>query len=202
LESLDDPIINLVKNYYDLSESTNDRYEKFGIAITDLRKQYIDALYAWKGKSIYPDANRTIRFSFGPVAGYSPADAVWYEPFTTLKGVIEKNTGVEPFDMPVELETLYKNKNYGEWMDPVLNDIPVAFTHICDQTGGSSGSPVLNAKGELIGISFDGNYEAMTSDWQYDNDIQRAISVDIRYVMFITEKLTGADHILKEIGIK
>ncbi len=202
LEELNDPFINLVKDSYNLSETVNDGYENFGIAITDLRKQYIDALYAWKGKSIYPDANRSIRFSYGPVAGYKPADAVWYEPFTTLKGVIDKNTGEEPFDMPAELETLYQNKNFGQWMDPVLKDIPVAFTHIVDQTGGSSGSPVLNAKGELIGISFDGNYEAMTSDWQYDNDIQRAISVDIRYVLFITEKLSGADHILEELGVK
>lgn len=202
LEKLDDPFISLVKDCYDLSDRVNDRYEKFGAAITELRKQYIDALYAWKGKSIYPDANRTIRFSYGPIAGYKPADAVWYEPFTTLKGVIDKNTGEEPFNMPIELEKLYQNKDYGQWMDPVLKDIPVAFTHIVDQTGGSSGSPVINAKGELIGISFDGNYEAMTSDWQYDNDIQRAISVDIRYVMFITEKLAGADHILKELDVK
>jgi hypothetical protein len=135
------------------------------------------------------------------VAGYKPADAVWYKPFTTLKGVIEKNTGEEPFNMPPALKPLYDNKEFGRWVDPDRGDMTVAFTHICDITGGNSGSPVLNGKGELIGIAFDGNYEAMTSDWQFDGDIQRSISVDIRYVMFITEKLAGADFILKEMGL-
>jgi hypothetical protein len=127
---------------------------------------------------------------------------VWYEPFTTLKGAIEKNTGESPFNLPQELLALAKNKNYGNWFDAQLNDVPVDFLSKLDDTGGSSGSPVMNADGEIIGIAFDGNYEAMTSDWQYDDDLQRGISVDIRYVLFVTEKLAGADFILKELGIQ
>ncbi|MBN1155373.1 S46 family peptidase [candidate division KSB1 bacterium] len=201
LEAENDPLINLVAAIYDEADEMSKSSEKFNAAITELRKQYIDALYSWKGSTLYPDANSTIRFTYGHVVGYDPADAVIYKPFTTLKGVIEKNTGVEPFDMPLKLEQLWKDRDFGRWMDPNLNDVPVDFTHRCDITGGNSGSAVMNGKGELIGLAFDGNYEAMSSDWQYDYDIQRTISVDIRYVMFITEKFTGADHLLKEMKV-
>ena len=95
---------------------------------------------------------------------------------------------------------LYENKDFGSYMDPKLKDVPIAFLHQCDITGGNSGSPVLNAKGELIGCAFDGNYEAMISDWQYDAVLQRTISVDIRYVMFVTEKFGNASFVLEEMG--
>ena len=95
-----------------------------------------------------------------------------------------------------------EKKEFGKWMDPELKDVRVAFTHRCDITGGNSGSAVMTAKGELIGLAFDGNYEAMTSDWQYDYDMQRTISVDIHYVMFITEKFADAGYLLEEMGVK
>ena len=176
--------------------------QKFNANVSFIRKEYMNAIYEWKGTGLYPDANGTIRFTFGPVSGYKPADAVWYYPFTTLKGVIEKNTGVEPFDAPAGLIDLYNKKDFGQWMNPELKDVPVAFTHICDITGGNSGSPVMNAKGEIIGIAFDGNYEAMISVWQYDYDLQRTISVDIHYVLFITEKFGKAGFILDEMEVK
>jgi len=202
LEALNDPFINLAKALYPEKEARQKRIEKLSANLTELRKKYIDALYAWKGMSLYPDANRSIRFSYGQVEGYQPRDAVYYEPFTTIKGMLEKDTGNEPFDMPQELKELYAKKDFGRWMDSDLMDVPIAFIHKVDSTGGSSGSPVLNAKGELVGILFDGNYESMTSDWQYDKDIQRSISVDIRFVMFVTEKLANAQNILEEMGIK
>jgi len=202
LEALDDPLVTLAARMYDEVEAYRKRTDKFNANIVGLRKEYIDALYEWKGEGLYPEANSTMRFTYGHVAGYKPADAIWYKPFTTLSGVIEKNTGKEPFDVPEKLIELWEKKDFGQWADPQLNDVPVAFTHRCDITGGNSGSPVMNARGELVGLAFDGNYEAMTSDWQYDYDIQRTISVDIKYVLFITEKFAGADYILKEMGLQ
>ncbi len=202
LEALDDPFINMGKSLYAEKEELRKRNEKFNANITELRKQYISALSKWKGETIYSDANRTIRFTYGNVEGYSPKDAVYYAPFTTFKGIVEKDTGKSPFDMPKALRQLYEKKDFGKWKDPILNDVPVDFLHKCDITGGNSGSPVLNANGELIGIAFDGNWEAMNSDWEFNEAKQRTISVDVRYVMFITEKLGKADRILKEVGLK
>lgn len=202
LEAMDDPFINLARDLYGESEAARKKAERFNANITQLRKRFIDALYDWKGKGLYPDANRTLRFSWGRVAGYRPRDAVWYKPFTYLAGAVEKDTGKEPFNLPPQLKILYQNKNFGSWTAPGVKDVPIAFTHKVDSTGGNSGSPVFNANGELVGILFDGNYEAMTGDWQYDDAIQRSISVDIRYVMFITEKLGGADFLLKELGLR
>jgi len=201
LEGLDDPLIKLASSIYDESRAVRETYNDFAIKIIDLRKQYLNAVYEWKGEAIYPDANGTIRFTAGNVKGYHPRDAVWYYPFTTLKGVIEKHNGEDPFNVPDGLQELGESKDYGKWADPLLEDVPVAFTHQVDITGGNSGSPVLNAKGEIVGVVFDGNYEALISDWQYDYDLQRCISVDIRYVLFITEKLAKANYILKEMGV-
>ncbi len=202
LEALNDPFIQMTKSLYPEREIVRENMRKANNTLDELRRKYVDALYAWHGQNLYPDANRTIRFSLGEVAGYDPRDAVSYKPFTTLQGMLEKDTGKEPFDMPAKLKELYKNKDFGQWSDPVLNTVPIAYTHKVDSTGGNSGSPVLNHKGELVGILFDGNYEAMTGDWQYDDKMQRSISVDIRYVMFIAEKLANAENILKEMGVK
>lgn len=200
LEALGDPLVTMAAKRYDETEAQQKRTQKFNANIISLRKEYIDALYEWKGEGLYPDANGTMRFTYGHVAGYRPADAVWYKPFTTLKGVVEKHTGEFPFDSPDKLNELWEKKDFGQWADSRLGDVPVGFTHRCDITGGNSGSPVMNAKGELVGLAFDGNYEAMTGDWQYDYDIQRTISVNIKYVLFIMEKFGGANHILKEMG--
>jgi V8-like Glu-specific endopeptidase len=143
-----------------------------------------------------------MRFTSGVVKGYAPQDAVWYFPFTTLKGVLQKERNEYPFDVADKLFELYDKKDFGNWVDPELEQVPVAFTSMCDITGGNSGSPIMNANGELIGLAFDGNYEAMISDWQYDYDLQRTISVDIRYVLFITDKFANAGYLLDEMGVK
>jgi len=201
LEALNDPFIKMAAAVYPMQEEINKTNEQFGARVGEIRKQYLQALYEWKGTGMYPDANSTMRFTYGPVRGYDPADAVTYHPFTFLKGVVEKNTGKEPFNAPEGLIALYNTKDFGRWMDPQRKDVPVAFIHMADITGGNSGSPVMNAKGEILGVVFDGNYEAMISDWQYDYEIQRTISVDIRYVMFILDKFSKADFLLKEMGI-
>jgi hypothetical protein len=201
LEMLDDPFIGIAAAIYPVSEESGDISEAFGANVTALRKEYVEALYEWKGSALYPDASSTIRFTWGPIKGYKPADAVWYEPFTTLQGVVDKDTGTEPFDAPDALIKLEETKDFSRWSDPDLGDVPVAFLNQCDITGGNSGSPVMNARGEIIGIAFDGNWEAMTSNWQYDYALQRCIAVDFRYVLFITEKFGNAGFLLKEMGI-
>jgi V8-like Glu-specific endopeptidase len=201
LEELNDPFFKMAASLYPESEAIRINYQNFADNVTYLRKFYVEALFEWKGKGLYPDANNTMRLTYGNVKGYEPADAVLYFPFTTLKGVIAKNKDEEPFNAPQDLINLYNNKDFGKWINPKLNDVPVAFTHLGDITGGNSGSPVMNAKGELIGLAFDGNYEAMISDWQYDYDLQRVISVDIHYVLFITEKFAKAGFLLDEMGV-
>jgi len=202
IEKTEDLFIRLAAGIYPMSEEINKATVAFGANVTALRKDYMAALYEWKGTTMYPDANGTIRFTWGPVKGYKPADAIWYYPFTSLQGVLDKNTGIEPFDAPADLFSLEEKKDLGKWVDPELKDVPVAFLNQCDITGGNSGSPVLNAKGEIIGIAFDGNYEGLISDWQYDYVLQRCIAVDIRYVLFITEKFGKAGFLLEEMGLK
>jgi hypothetical protein len=202
LEAIDDPFIKMAMQLYPTGQDIQHTTQVFTANVTEIRKDYLDALFAWKGTNLYPDANGTIRFTSGRIKGYKPRNAVWYDPFTSLQGVVEKNTGTEPFNAPEGLVKLYKKKDFGNWMDPVLKDVPVAFLNTCDITGGNSGSPVMNAKGELAGVVFDGNYEAMISDWQYDADLQRAISCDIRYVLYITQKFGNAGFLIDEMQAK
>jgi hypothetical protein len=201
LQTLNDPFINMAYSIDPMAIEIQKTAEKFGNNVTELRKVYLDGLFEWKGTGMYPDANGTKRFTWGKIKGYRPADAVWYYPFTTLEGVVEKNTGVEPFNAPASLVDLYNKKDFGRWANPAMKDVQVAYLNQCDITGGNSGSPVLNAKGEICGVAFDGNYEAMISDWQYDFALQRCIAVDIHYVLFITEKVGKAGFLLDEMQI-
>ncbi|MFZ5516525.1 MAG: S46 family peptidase [Candidatus Zhuqueibacterota bacterium] len=201
INALNDPIIQLAAKLEEENKEMNDKYEAFVGAVFKLRPSLIRGIYEWKKGSLYPDANGTVRFTYGYVKGYNPRDAVSYNWNTTLKGVIEKDTGEEPFDNPVELTELYQKKDFGQYFDADLNDVPVNFLHDTDITGGNSGSPVLNGKGELIGVVFDGDYESMTSDFQFNPELTRTISVDVRYALFITEKLGKATHLLKEMNV-
>ena len=166
----------------------------------DARALYKSALMKMNDGRLAPDANGTLRFTYGPVMGYSPRDAVLYLPFTTLKGVIEKDTGVFPFNVPDKLKQLYDDKDYGKYADHGMNRMDACFLNTTNVTGGNSGSPTLNANGEQVGIIFDMTYESVTGDYFVIPELQRTISVDIRYVLFITEKFSGATHIIHEIG--
>ncbi len=193
-----------------LINSIMDRYEKklkkLKGRLLKVRPLYYKLLIDYKKSvnelNIYPDANSTLRLNFGIVKGYSPKDAVYYLPFTTLKGVIEKDTGKFPFDLDVRVVDTFNKKDYKEYIDPELNDVPVNFLTTNDTTGGNSGSPVLNAYGEVIGLLFDGNYESLSSDFYFNEEITRSICVDIRYVKFIADKVNNAKRVLKELEKK
>ena len=142
-----------------------------------------------------------MRVSVGEVKGYSPRDAVTYDFITTLDGLVEKNTGEEPFDPPAKLVELSKQKDYGAYVDERTGDVPVCFLSTVDVTGGNSGSAVLNGKGEIIGLVFDGNYEAISADYQFIPSLTRTIHVDSRYILFIIEKFAGAENLLEELTV-
>jgi len=166
------------------------------------KRLFVDGLLqSNKGKALCPDANSTLRLTYGSVGGYSPKDAVIYKHFTTLKGVMEKEDATNPeFVVPAKLKELYNNKDFGQYAD---NDgtLHTCFLTNSDITGGNSGSPVINGNGELIGAAFDGNSEAMSGDIDFEDNLQRCINVDIRYVLFIIEKYAGAQNLIDEMTI-
>jgi hypothetical protein len=200
MEDMRDPMIKFAKQYLEKFIPLETKYREFSEVVSGLRSDYIRALFEWKKEDLYADANRTIRFTFGDVSGYSPADAVKYSPITYLKGVIDKDTGKEPFAVPSKLRDLCKNRDFGSYADPTAGDVPVDFLHSVDTTGGNSGSPAFNGRGELVGVLFDGNYEAMTADYQYDPEITRSMSVDARYILFIMDKFSGAKYLIDEMN--
>jgi hypothetical protein len=143
-----------------------------------------------------------MRLTYGTVKGYRPRDAVSYGYMTTLAGVVEKHTGAEPFDCPKELLALRESMDFGVYEDAALGDVPVDFLSTCDITGGNSGSPIMNGKGECIGAAFDGNYESISSDYLFIKETTRSINVDSRYILFIMDKMSGARRLLDEMKVK
>lgn len=183
----------------------NAGYNTENIRITDAERLYMEGIIeqaAEKGKSIYPDANFTMRMTYGKVGGYQPADAVEYKYYTTTRGVLQKEKPNDyEFDVPAKLKTAILENNYGAYVDQQTGEMHVAFLSNNDITGGNSGSPIFNAKGELIGLAFDGNWEAMSGDIVFEPDLQRTINVDIRYVLFVMDKVGGAKRLIDELTI-
>jgi len=171
-------------------------------ALAKARQVYTAGLLEWKdGEPSYPDANFTMRYTYGTVGGYSPKDAVVYKHYTTLDGVMEKEDPDNwEFVVPEKLKELWKNKDYGQY-GTADGKMVTCFLSNNDITGGTSGSPIMNARGELIGLAFDGNWESMSSDVMFEPDLQRCINVDIRYVLFIIDKFGGAGHLVDEMDI-
>ncbi|MBI5370730.1 MAG: S46 family peptidase [Sphingobacteriales bacterium] len=155
-----------------------------------------------KAKMMYPDATFTMRVSYGNVKSYRPRDAVFYDYVTTSKGLLEKyKAGDYEFDLPANQIELLKKKDFGQYMDPTRKELVIGFITTNDITGGNSGSPVINGRGELIGLAFDGNYEALSHKLAFDKDLNRTICVDIRYVLWCIDKLGGGSNLIKELKL-
>lgn len=156
-----------------------------------------------KGMKRYPDANFTMRMTYGSIDGYEPADAVTFNYFTTTKGILEKEIpGDMEFDVPDKLKEAINNRDFGNYADAETGELIVNFLSNNDITGGNSGSPIFNAHGELLGLAFDGNWEAMSGDIVFEPELQRTINVDVRYMLFIMDKIGEADRLLREITIQ
>jgi hypothetical protein len=197
-----DPMIRFAKAVQEEKRALVSALKDFDFHFASERRMYVKGLLEMYGDQAgFPDANSTIRLTYGQVKGYSPRDAVYYQPQSTLDGVMEKEDPENwEFVVPQRLKELYDAHNFGAY--GISNGkMPVAFTATTHTTGGNSGSPVLNAKGELIGINFDRNWEGVGGDIQYLPDYQRSIIVDIRYVLFLIDKFAGAGYLLKEMEI-
>ncbi len=200
LAAVGDPLIGLAAELEKEMKVVREEGKAVAQEKLDLRKVYEEALLERAQGRFAPDANGTIRFTCGPVEGYSPKDAVFYEPQTTLSGVIEKETGEYPFAVPDRIKKLRAAKDFGPYRDARLQDVPACFLNATNVTGGNSGSPTFNAKGEQIGIIFDMTYESVIGDYLIIPELQRSISVDLRWVLFVTDKFAGAASIIRELG--
>ena len=171
-------------------------------ALAEPSKAYAAALLDWKkDEPSYPDANSTCRLTYGTIQSYEPKDGVIYKHYTTLKGVMEKeDPGNYEFRVPAKLKDIYENKDYGQYANE-KGELVTCFLTNLDITGGNSGSPVLDADGNLIGLAFDGNWEAMSGDVIFEPNLQRCICVDIRYVLLMMDKFGGAGYLLDEMNI-
>ena len=197
-----DLLKQFIEAKYELGDKIYEQAEAAMEGIDLLHKTYVRGLlemYAPEPKA--PDANFTIRFTYGNIKPYDPKDGVHYKYYTTLKGVMEKEDPTNPeFVVPAKLKELYQAKDYGRYA-MANGEMPTCFLTTNDITGGNSGSPVINGKGELIGCAFDGNWESLSGDINFDNNLQRCIAVDIRYVLFIIDKLGGCSHLIDEMTI-
>lgn len=197
-----DPLLNFeeeLSKHLQISEEENDKQEA---RLNKLIADYITVKEIYLNKNFIPDANSTLRLTYGHVSGFSPVDGSYMMPFTTVKGIIEKGrNGIEDFKYPTAIKSLWDKKDFGSYQMEELQDVPVCFLYNMDTTGGNSGSPILNAHGELVGVNFDRAYEATINDYAWNQNYSRSIGVDIRYVLWVASKIDKADHILQELGM-
>ncbi|MBW7845639.1 MAG: S46 family peptidase [Bacteroidia bacterium] len=190
-----------------LGEAIQDAYSKHTFEtqvrngeLSRLMASYVEAKQLWKKSSFIPDANATLRFTYGYIKGYSPNDGVYAKPFTTLRGVIEKSDTME-FQLLDVIRELYAAKDIAPYAHPTLNDLPIDLLYNLDTTGGNSGSPVMNAKGQLIGVNFDRAFTATINDYAWNESYSRSVGVDIRYVLWVLQKVAKANHIVNELSL-
>ena len=197
-----DSMIDFAASLRPFAEEVSGAGRAFAGAESRLRPVRLQVLRAALGGRLYPDANGTLRVNFGVVSGYSPRNAVRYNAQTDIRGVVEKDTGEEPFNSPKKLLERAARQEFGPYVDPELKTLPVAFISSNVVTNGNSGSASLNAWGEVAGLSFDSNWEGVGSDYMVEDEITRSISVDSRYVLWVMDAVDGAHNVLREMGIE
>ena len=204
LETSEDPFIQLAVALYDYGlQLETESKTRAGRALA-LRPAYMEAITAWQrenGVLTYPDANSTLRVTYGEVMGGSPKDGMAYYPFTTLEGITEKDTGEAPFNAPDDLLNAIEARDYGPYALESIGSVPVNFLSDLDSTGGNSGSATLNARAELVGLLFDGTFESVNSDWDFDPRTTRTIHVDTRYMLWVMDRVDGAERLIEEMDI-
>ena len=204
LAASDDPLLQAAARLQPAWLRLEDAAKQREGELLRLRPAYMRALIAYRqtqGRAVYPDANGTLRVSYGHIAPLAPRDGVEYRPFTTVAGILEKHTGQAPFDAPAPLREAIAKGDFGSTADPLLKTQTVDFLSNLDTTGGNSGSPVLDAHGRLVGLNFDSNWEAVSASWMYDPRYKRAIHVDMRYLRWILAKVYPAPRLLREMQL-
>lgn len=202
IAALNDPLIEFARSLIPEIEMQSAIARRRSGELNRLMAKLVEVKQQWQKKDFIPDANSTLRLTFGKIRGYSPADAVYYSPITTLRGLIEKSSDDPDYNTPQKIRALSRKKDFGRYQNKKLNDVPVGILYDMDTTGGNSGSPILNAKGELVGVNFDRAFEATINDFAWNQSYSRSIGVDIRYILWTVEKVAEAGFLLKEIGVK
>ncbi|MFO7879271.1 MAG: S46 family peptidase [Bacteroidota bacterium] len=197
-----DPVYKMGESIYNMYIQVSGKMSKESESLEQARRLFVDGLMKiGEEVQFYPDANSTIRLTYGTVKGYEPRDAVVYDYYTTLDGLMAKaDPNDMEFDIPERLYELYEKKEYGQYTNE-KGELPVCFLTDNDITGGNSGSPVIDAEGNLIGTAFDGNTEAMSGDIEFEDDLQRCINLDVRYTLWIIDVFAGADNLIEEMTI-
>jgi hypothetical protein len=202
LNDYNDPLLVFEKELSSEALQLKPEKDRRNGQLNKLMGDYVAVKEKFLKKDFIPDANSTLRLTYGYVRGYSPADASYMKPFTGIKGIIEKGATDNPeYAYPPQIKALWQAKDFGIFARKEMNDVPVALLYDMDTTGGNSGSPIMDDQGRLIGVNFDRTYEATINDYAWNPDYSRSIGVDIRYVLWVAQKIDKADFLLKEIGI-
>jgi hypothetical protein len=204
LDAVSDPFVGLAAALDPLYQVNREAEKRADGARSRLRPLYVKALVEKADGPVAPDANSTLRVTYGQVLGVDGKDGVYWKPFTTLAGIEQKHTGEGEFDAPAaEMEAIEALRNGKEtpYLKEALGDVPVDFLSSVDTTGGNSGSPTLNSKGEFVGLLFDGTYDTIASDFLFDPVRTRSIHADVRYLLWVMEEVDGAGHLIEEMGL-
>ncbi|MBM4167173.1 MAG: S46 family peptidase [Ignavibacteria bacterium] len=202
-ELMNEPLYVFAMDLYPTFKELKETRQRREGALNKLFAQLVDVKKEFLQTDFIPDANSTLRLTFGKIKGYTPADALYTSPITTMKGIVEKNSsGEEWYSAPQKLLDLYSEKNFGTYKHKKLDDVPVALLYNLDTSGGNSGSPLMNERGELVGVNFDRTFDATINDYAWSESYSRSIAVDIRYVLWVLDKFAGMNSLLSEINVK